>query len=479
MNSKSDMKLNNNRMLIMVTRFCLLFLCLLNFSCKKFTDVNSNNYVNLVQTAGGCQQVLDNYGVMNTNYPSDGEVSADDYFVTNTGYLKETLSQTDRDLYIWSANAIRANAAPQWQSSYNVIYYANLVMEAANNLKGTVSQPILDDLRGQALFFRAYALWQLAQIYAEPYLAATASQKKGIPVFLSSKIPDTYDRGNLQQTYDRIVQDLNDAVVLLSSTITRAPSRPSKTAAYAMLARVGLSMEDYTQTLNNSNLALQANSQLLSYGDFSTTTNTPFSRYNAEVIFQSTMVPSAILNPGTATNNTAKIDSNLVTSYDPNDLRGKLFLKPDSGIDLGTFRFSGNYEPSISSNFFNGLAVDEIYLIRAECYARVGNIDDAMTDLNTLLQTRWSSDTYVNMTATTADDALAKVLTERRKELLMRGLRWTDLRRLNSDSRFAKNLVRTVKGTNFNLPPNDLRYTLLIPSQVIDGGKSQIKQNDR
>ena len=73
--------------------------------------------------------------------------------------------------------------------------------------------------------------------------------------------------------------------------------------------------------------------------------------------------------------------------------------------------------------------------------------------------------------------ALAKVLTERRKELLMRGLRWTDLRRLNRDSRFAVTLSRTVQGQEYLLPPGDPRYTLLIPNEVIVN--SGIAQNSR
>ncbi|MGY0036939.1 RagB/SusD family nutrient uptake outer membrane protein [Pedobacter sp. NJ-S-72] len=127
--------------------------------------------------------------------------------------------------------------------------------------------------------------------------------------------------------------------------------------------------------------------------------------------------------------------------------------------------------------FFDGLAVDELYLIRAEAYARVGNAASAINDLNVLLKSRWSTGKYVDIVATTADDALLKVITERRKELTMRGLRWSDLRRLNKDSKFSKTLSRTAQGITYTLPPNDLRYTLLIPQEVISN--SPIAQNPR
>ncbi len=109
-----------------------------------------------------------------------------------------------------------------------------------------------------------------------------------------------------------------------------------------------------------------------------------------------------------------------------------------------------------------------------------------MSDLNTLLKTRWNTNggttPYVNITAANADDALVKVLIERRKELLMRGsIRWMDLRRLNKDSRFRKDLSRTYTlntvSSTYSLPANDPRYTLLIPQEVINNSK--IAQNQR
>lgn len=100
-----------------------------------------------------------------------------------------------------------------------------------------------------------------------------------------------------------------------------------------------------------------------------------------------------------------------------------------------------------------------------------------MKDLNTLLQSRWESGTYIDKTAANANDALLFVLKERRKELVMRGLRWTDLRRLNKDARFAKILSRTINGTTYTLLPNDNRYTLLIPQEVLTN--SALSQNSR
>ncbi len=71
-----------------------------------------------------------------------------------------------------------------------------------------------------------------------------------------------------------------------------------------------------------------------------------------------------------------------------------------------------------------------------------------------------------------------KILEERRKELPFTGqLRWEDLRRLNKDQRFAKILVRTIAGNEYQLLPNSKRYVFPIPDIEIE--LSGIPQNER
>ncbi|MGF6930556.1 hypothetical protein QFZ48_006056 [Chitinophaga sp. W2I13] len=207
----------------------------------------------------------------------------------------------------------------------------------------------------------------------------------------------------------------------------------------------------------------------------------PFLRFNKEVIFHSVIdYQNSVLEVGFGDENKALIDPVIISAYQNDDLRKQLLVKEnlDVPVPSGTYRFVGNYEGAVgSSALFNGLAVDELYLVRAECYARAGQTANAVNDMNTLLATRWSTGTYPGFTVGNATDALQKILLERRKELLMRGLRWTDLRRLNKDTRFAKNLSRTVNGTVYSLPANDARYTLLIPQEVITNSK--LAQNIR
>lgn len=454
----------------------IFILSCLFFSCEKYLDVKTSNTIIFIETPEDCQKILDNYSVMNVDYPTDGEASSDNYFLTDANYSSTNITQEDRGIYDWIPTALRGTAKPQWQSPYYVMYNANLILEAVDKLKNNGTDPtIINPIRGSALFYRAYSLWQVAQLYTKPYNSTTSNQDPGIPIRLTSDINEVSSRGTVQQVYDQILKDLNESLALLPATAIVA-SRPSKVAVYAMLARIYLGMENYSLAQTNADAALQIKNNLIDYNTISKTSNTPFQRFNAEVIFQSVTTQTNLLLQGNMYFNVSNIDSNLVLSYDMNDLRKSIFFK-----SLGTpvrYLFTGNYEPTTGGSFFNGLAVDELYLTRAECYARAGNAGAAIADLNTLLRQRWATGTYIDLVTSTAADALVKVLTERRKELIMRAQRWTDLRRLNKDSRFAKTLTRIINGVTYTLPPNDLRYTLLIPNEVIQNN-SAITQNPR
>lgn len=482
-------------------------------SCQKYLDIKKSSSQTFMTTANDCQLLLDDYVKMNTGYPLDGEISADDYFISSTSAQLSDIPQIEKDLYSWKPYAQRISSSPNWINPYNVVNNANLVLQTLDKLKGGHDDPaLLNALRGTALFYRAYCFWTVAQMYAKPYSANTANQDPGIPLKLDPDINIKSTRGTVQDTYNRILQDLKEALELLPRTSSYT-TRPNKIAAYAMLARTYLSMADYPNALINANAALEIKNDLMDYNDLDEFGDPPFARFNKEVIFHTVSSftygnpgVGTILQPGyywEANSCVAKINPDLADSYNDNDLRKAMFLKPNSinvvlknsegedspaTLEDGTYQFTGNYEPNYDPTFFTGLAVDEILLIRAECYARAGNVGLAVGDLNSLLRRRWRSGTFTDISAViTPEVALNTILSERRKELLMRGLRWTDLRRLkNSAIRIIKEVTFTGLDTNptkvestttATLPVNDSRFTLLIPKEVLDN--SSLAQNPR
>src|SRR5690606_20155507 len=97
----------------------------------------------------------------------------------------------------------------------------------------------------------------------------------------------------------------------------------------------------------------------------------------------------------------------------------------------GTVTFKGSYMGN--SSLYNGLSLNEVYLMKAEANARRNNIEVAMASLNTLLEKRWVAGTFTPSVISSKEEALQLILAERRKELLMRGLRWIDIKRLNKE----------------------------------------------
>lgn len=439
---------------------------ILLFSCTEKLDIKPDQSKNIPETVADFQALMDGVEVLNRNIPAFGEAGADNYYITDARY--NSLSQeSERNAYIWGKDIFPVNAvAFDWAGSYTRINYCNLVLEGLAALPADHDTDAYDNAKGTALFFRAYSFYTLAEEFSKPYDSATAATDLGLPLKITSDIQRLYQRASVKETYEQILGDLSLAIDLLPD-LAAYKTRPSKAAAYALLARIYLTLKDYDKALHYADQSLTLYHDLLDYNQVDGSNTLSFQLLNTDVLFHALMSSTTLLrSSGTY------VDSLLYRQYDNNDLRKTLFFR--QGADGFTFR--GSYSGDIYV-FFGGIAVDEVYLIRAECYARKADVPRAMNDLNTLLRTRWRSGTYKDMTASGPLEALQQVLTERRKELIFRGLRWSDLRRLNKDPRFAKTLTRTVNGNVYQLSPDDLRYVYPIPEDEIR--ISGIQQNAR
>jgi hypothetical protein len=325
-------------------------------------------------------------------------------------------------------------------------------------------------IEGAALFLRAYALYNLAQIFIPPYDSSTANTDLGLPLRLKPDVTETSVRSSVQQTYDQLLEDLKESIKLLPALMdSERPNRPSKPAAFAMLARAYLSMRAYKLAGDFADSALGIKSSLINYNDIDRLAPFPFNSKNPEILYQAKVSSTTALLAWAAKE--TYIDSTLIRSYNANDLRRSLFYTFNS---TGQATLKSNYTGDI--HLFTGIAVDEMYLIKAEAMARAGNQEQAINALNTLLEKRWLKDTYTYLKPAPGLDLLGMVLTERKKELAFRGLRWTDIRRLNKEG-FAITLKRILHGQLVQLPPNDPKYVLPIPPDVI--ALSGMPQNPR
>lgn len=432
--------------------FLLLSLAIIIPSCKKYLDAKTDKSLVIPSTLEDAQALLDNYQGMNQFFPFVGNVSDDNFYLTDSYFNSQNI--TYRNYYTWAKEAVNET---DWNYMYGIVLNADIAIETIDKLSPSLQNSArANNIKGQAFFFRAIGLYNVVQYYAAPYDSSTASKLPGIPLRLSSDATIISKRATLEQSWQQIVNDLKFSIELLpvSSTIL---SRPNKPSAYAALAEIYLDMSEFKQAADYADSALQLNHTLIDYNTLDTTRLYPFTRFNNEVLFSSVTQNIAML-----TLNNYIVDSLLFQSYDSNDLRRNLYFKNNG---KGTVGFRGSYDGS--SSLFNGIATDEIYLIKAECEAREGSTDNAMAVLNALLVTRWVTGTFISFSATNAGEALNIILAERRKELVLRSKRWFDLRRLNKEFSHAKTLTRIANGATFTLPPGDPRYVFPIPVQVV------------
>lgn len=362
-----------------------------------------------------------------------------------------------RSLATWTVTEFEQLGQNQdeWDISYSHIQICNIVLTALAKTERTEeNKKIYDRIKGTALYHRSRQFLNLAMTFCKYYDPVSAPNELGIPLKLTEDIDEPIFRANLEETYKRIIEDLTSACQLLPiEQISQA--HIVKGGAYGLLARAYLYMDQYEQARIAADSSFKYHSFIENYNDLDASLTRPLNIQSEEMHIR--LVPR--LSISYATN--GRINQELYNSYHDNDLRKVMFFRAEAD---GKFSFKGHYMPAL----FTGTTTAEVLLISAECKARLGDIDGAMGSLNLLLEKRFETGTLTPVYPQTQLEALSIILLERRKELLTRGLRWQDLKRLNRDPQHAKTLTRIIGSETFTLPPNDPRYILPIPQYIIN-----------
>lgn len=446
--------------------FQVIFWGLICFGCKDFLDERPDKSLVIPSTLEDLQAILDDYNNI-VGDPTYGEISADDYYLTDVGW-SNIPEEGHRRAYMWEKDYLFSEITSlEWLNVYRNVYKANTVLEKLDDIeRNEKNKKSWDDIKGQAYFLRARSFLSIVNIWTVGYDPRTAKEKLGIPLRLESDFNVQSKRASLEETYSTILNDLDKAISLLPIT-TIHPSRASIVAALALQARAYLFMRDYENCERVSNECLKLKNDLLDFNQMDSKKTYPVPQFNQEVIYE-----SQIGNPQPLRATRAKIDSTLMLLFEENDLRKVVFFQDNKD---GSFGFKGSYQGS--GTLFSGLATDELYLMRAECLVRNGDIKGALDDLNKLIKSRWDNKMdFKPVEVSEKEQLLDLILLERRKELLMRGIRWPDIKRLNLEGR-GITLTRRINNQTVLLEPNDLRFALPIPESVVDIGK--IEQNPR
>ncbi|MFB2117851.1 RagB/SusD family nutrient uptake outer membrane protein [Parapedobacter sp. 2B3] len=442
---------------------------------SSFLDVRPNQGQRIPKSIADYNAMMDNTSLLNTfSSHALGMIGSDEYFMLDARYDAFPVGSATNYMkraYTWEKTIYEGGEiVTDWSRGYSRILQCNIVLDGLLKMDASKKENELwRQAKGNALFFRALNYYWLAQLYCDPYLADSASQALGLPLRVEADVTISVARSTVEETYRRIVDDLLEAESLLPE-LPDNMCQASKCAVFALLAKTYMQMGRYDDGLIAASRSLSIKRNLINFNHLDLDVRYVFpanGEGNPEII----MFTSAT-NMTPLTTARQCVDTALFASYGDNDLRKTAYFHHNSD---GRILFKGSYVGNPA--FFTGLAVDEVILNRAECSARLGDFEGAKADMQYLFDHRIDDVVDQKMSKINNDNLLDLIVSERRKELVLRGTRWEDLRRFNNEGAFREKIERRIHDTTYELLPGSKRYTWPLPVEAIAAGKYE--QNSR
>lgn len=350
-----------------------------------------------------------------------------------------------------------------WADMYKTIFFANSVMEGA---AASTGEHFTDSVRtliaGETRAARAFCYYYLVNMFGD------------VPMPLTSDITkiSRLKRSSVAEVKEQIISDLSAAADLLPNNYSASGGeklRINKLVATALLSRAYLFNEKWGEAIASAD-------KVINSGQYSLATlDNTFKPNSSEAIWQLKMtvkpaqqvlfepeaicanarsqyLPPEALEPlfsdpelyGQVVSvyflGTYVCAPSLIESFEPGDQRklkwlDSLATPPAAPYYSKPYYFSVKHEkftdPGASipaPPYYNVIRLAELYLIRAEAKAQLGDINGAAADLN-MIRKRAG---LPNTTANTKTAMLAAIQHERQTEMFCEwGARFIDLKRYN------------------------------------------------
>lgn len=388
-----------------------------------------------------------------------------------------------------------------WNNLYSMIYTANNVI-GANDRES--EDPTTNFYLGQGLAARAFSYFNLVQLYQFNYVGNQS--KPAVPIVTDENSIELSDlggapRSTVQEVYDLILADLNDAVDYLTvaeeADVLRKDKRYINLAvAYGLRARVHLTMQKWAEAASDAGNAITYSDAEPSALDEA---NKPAFMSSSEdnwmwgIIISETdrVVTSGIvnwishmgsLNYGYANFSGGKqINLALYESISDSDVRKGWWLdqfgesknltreeqetadsygyKPYTQVKFAPY--NNVMKNSTNANDIPLMRIEEMYLIKAEAEAMNSGGNSTLVDF-----IKSYRDPGYSFSSTNPADIQEEVYRHRRIELWGEGLNWYDIMRLEKavDRRGGGFPNATMV---FNIPAGDPILLWRIPQKEI------------
>ncbi|AFD06083.1 RagB/SusD family nutrient uptake outer membrane protein [Solitalea canadensis] len=418
-------------------------------ACSSFLDVKPKGVI-IAETISDYDGLLNDVGVINPFGQSICMIYTTDD-VKDVSFSPQNQTAPKGNSYFWREYINNNNDRPDvWADFYNRIANLNVITEGVLSASDGAEQQ-KKQLYAEAAVAKAFNYFYLLSFFSPAYSKSTAEADYGVPYVISTdQSKATPQRPSLQQSLDDLTGNILAAIPDLPNQNINN-SRFTKASAYGLLTRIYLYMGNYTDALKYADLVLRSgDATILNYNNFSTT-RLPHANNSPEELLVRY-----------CNNMSFHYSDELLSVYNlPADLRIQLLATPTAN---GGYDFGGgtSYNPN------RGISYAEIYLTKAECLARNGDINGALAIVNnTIRKNRMTPAGYTALTAANKEEAITAVLEERRRELAFKGMRWSDMKRLDKDGRMKPVMRYAADGTVLvTLTPGSTNYTFQIPLQV-------------
>ncbi|MCF0173362.1 MAG: RagB/SusD family nutrient uptake outer membrane protein, partial [Bacteroidales bacterium] len=162
----------------------------------------SKNTLQAIETVDQLDAVLASYAVYPVHFfeeKPDMLYSTDDF-----GYLMNIHDQKPYSTFmfyygLWNNENDVDDRYPTWNGEYTKVFYANLVLDNLDKVKGDEKQKAL--LKADASFLRAYCFFTIALAHTL-YYDGTNGDELGITLKKSTSFEEDITRANLKDTWD-------------------------------------------------------------------------------------------------------------------------------------------------------------------------------------------------------------------------------------------------------------------------------------
>lgn len=484
---------------------------LLATACNDFLDEVPDNRTVITTKEAAAELLVSAYP--NANCVFFTESMSDN--VTDRGntldpYVQADWNRANRQAFWWEDIDMTYQDSPSyfWMSSYEAIAAANHALEAIAEMEAKGED--VSAQKGEALVCRAYNHFMLVNVFAQHYNPAYAARDLGVAYVTEpeKEVFGHYERVSVEETYKRIREDLEAGLPLISNkTYGETPKYHfTREAAQAFACRFYLYIGEWQKAVDAADEALGDKPTLRNWNEY-----IQMSTANREKNYTSVQESANLLL--TSTVSLFARDQSFYRYGYSTAVNNSLFGQNDNLVGL-TWAYRAEaynvssealtmmkwkaYLKSESVNSNSGIyylmvplfTTDEVVCDRIEALAMLGRYDDACRDIELFLTNKVKNYEAAQLPVTPEmvenyykksaplhpwyeaqmdDRQMAFVncaVDFRRRELLMQGGRWFDIKRF--DIEITHTAYQT--GATDVLVRRDPRRAVQIPEEVISYG---------